>query len=196
YLKYCIFGVALIGIVVYFLYSILTPKPKSVLNIAFINSNLSQEKSSFLEKELGHALDIDPEKECVSVDTSLYIDTENPSQASMASEQKLSIYTFNGDYDLVIADSSTFKRYAEGGYFEHLTESLPSNLYNDFTDRFLMAKAADQDTEEMPYGISLRGYKNFENLDSCIVDPVLGILASSKNTAKGIDVLDWMVEKQ
>lgn len=193
YLKFVIAGALILAFIIWFLYSIFKPKPETMLTVTLINSTMTDEASEALSSQLSSYLDIDTEKEEIFIDTSLYLDDENPSEATMASEQKMVAYAFSGELDIIIAQEDVFERYAKQGYFINLAEALPSNLYSQFNDTFYMTRAED-DTEDIPYGISIAGYERFENLESYIQNPVIGIMANTKHKSNAVDTIQWFTE--
>lgn len=192
YFKPLLLSLFIILIVGWLLYSIFSPKPKTVLTVSLINCTMSDENADTLASSLEDYLEIDKNKENVYIDTSLFIDTENRSEASMASEQKMSIYSFSGEYDIIIAERELFDRYAANGFFYSLAEALPSNLYNEFSSNFVMSKVKDLGNEELPYGISIKGYKRFDELDAIMIDPVIAIAANGKNRENAVNTIQWL----
>lgn len=193
YLKFVIAGALILAFIIWFLYSIFKPKPETMLTVTLINSTMTDEASEALSSQLSSYLDIDTEKQEIFIDTSLFLDDENPSEATMASEQKMVAYAFSGELDIIIAQEDVFERYAKQGYFINLAEALPSNLYSQFNDTFYMTRAED-DTEDIPYGISIAGYERFENLESYIQNPVIGIMANTKHKSNAVDTIQWFTE--
>lgn len=193
YLKFVIAGALILAFIIWFLYSIFKPKPETMLTVTLINSTMTDEASEALSSQLSSYLDIDTEKQEIFIDTSLFLDDENPSEATMASEQKMVAYAFSGELDIIIAQEDVFERYAKQGYFINLAEALPSNLYSQFNDTFYMTRAED-DTEDIPYGISIAGYERFENLESYIQNPIIGIMANTKHKSNAVDTIQWFTE--
>lgn len=193
YLKFVIAGALILAFIIWFLYSIFKPKPETMLTVTLINSTMTDEASEALASQLSGYLDIDTEKQEIFIDTSLFLDDENPSEATMASEQKMVAYAFSGELDIIIAQEDVFERYAKQGYFINLAEALPSNLYSQFNDTFYMTRA-ENDTEDIPYGISIAGYERFENLESYIQNPVIGIMANTKHKSNAVDTIQWFTE--
>lgn len=193
YLKFVIAGALILAFIIWFLYSIFKPKPETMLTVTLINSTMTDEASEALASQLSGYLDIDTEKEEIFIDTSLFLDDENPSEATMASEQKMVAYAFSGELDIIIAQEDVFERYAKQGYFINLAEALPSNLYSQFNDIFYMTRT-ENDTEDIPYGISIAGYERFENLESYIQNPVIGIMANTKHKSNAVDTIQWFTE--
>lgn len=193
YLKFVIAGALILAFIIWFLYSIFKPKPETMLTVTLINSTMTDEASEALSSQLSSYLDINTDKEEIFIDTSLFLDDENPSEATMASEQKMVAYAFSGELDIIIAQEDVFERYAKQGYFINLAEALPSNLYSQFNDTFYMTRA-ENDTEDIPYGISIAGYERFENLESYIQNPVIGIMANTKHKSNAVDTIQWFTE--
>lgn len=193
YLKFVIAGALILAFIIWFLYSIFKPKPETMLTVTLINSTMTDEASEALSSQLSSYLDINTDREEIFIDTSLFLDDENPSEATMASEQKMVAYAFSGELDIIIAQEDVFERYAKQGYFINLAEALPSNLYSQFNDTFYMTRA-ENDTEDIPYGISIAGYERFENLESYIQNPVIGIMANTKHKSNAVDTIQWFTE--
>lgn len=194
YLKFVIAGALVLAFIIWLLYSMLKPRPDTVLTVTLINSTMTDEASEALSASLSEYLDINRDKEEIFVDTSLFFDEEHPSEATMASQQKFMAYAMNGEFDIIIAQEDVFETYAANGYFINLAEALPSNLYSQFNEVFYMGKVTDTDTEDSPYGIYISGYQRFENLESYIQNPVIGIMANTKHKTNSVKGLQWLTE--
>ncbi len=198
FMDYYLKIVLIIGIgaifVIWLLYTILSPKPETALNITMVSGFLDEETDAQLSNTMMELLALDPKTEQVFLDTSLYIKDGEVSEITSASEQKMTIYAYAGEMDLVIAERDVFERYAKNGFFMDLTKALPTNLYSRLSKQFLMTQAQDIDIEEVPYGISLSDFANFESLNAMMKDPVIGISAGTKHESNALTALEWFTE--
>lgn len=190
YYKYKTLAViAILAFIIYGVYSILTPKPETVLYTAVINYALNDECAATLQEDMSRILNINSKNQEVLIDTSFYIGTEGDvSQFSLSNEQKLSTYFYAGEIDVVIAPESDFSRYAYYGNFSKISDQLPTDLYSSLTDAFYFSDQEDDPTKNA-YGIYLDGAKIYNNAGELIDKPVLGIVANSKHKENGIELI-------
>ncbi len=194
---YRVTTIVIIGVVLsltYLVYSILSPKPETILYAALINSPLDEESAQALQSDFGRKLDIDPETQEIMIDTSYMLGTDgNVSEYSLSSEQKLVTYFYAGQIDVIIAPESVFSNYAHLGNFVKLTNEMPTDLCTALADSFYYSE-----TEENPtagaYGIYLDGAKIYDKYGEQIDRPVIGIVANSKFKPNGIEFIKYLFD--
>lgn len=176
YYKYKIIAVlAIVGVLSTLFYTIFSPKDETVFNAAIINQSLDTAKKNDFITDFGKYLNLKKDQNIV-LDDSYYMDDVSGSSASI---QKLQTYVYVNQIDVIIADESVFKDYAKYGYFDNLTELLPTDLYSKFTNNLYMG-STDDDKEEKAYGIYLTDNNMLRDLGIVSEKPVLGIVANSK----------------
>lgn len=187
--KTIIAGIAIVT-TVSILYTVLTPKPETVLYAAIVNDSLEEEAVEQLTSEFATFVDIDLKSKEIVIDSSYYI-SEDSANISMASEQKLTTYLYAKDVDVIITDEAQFAKYADQGYFDNLSDHLPTDLYSDLSDSFYLANEVEGNSINA-YGIYLDKSKVYQETGSIIEKPVIGIVANSKNKEYGVEFIRYL----
>lgn len=182
--------IAIIG-VIYIVYNILTPDPKTVLHVAAINNSIDMQTAETLEKNLYDYLDLDINKELIVIDTSLYLG--NQDAMSLASEQKLGTLFYSGVIDIIIAPEAEFANYAKSGFFSKLTEQLTTEMCSYFADSFYYTKTEESQAKGA-YGIYLKNSKIYDKSGQPVENPVLGIAVNSKYADNSIAFIKYIFE--
>ncbi len=185
-------GVIILGISVSLLYTIFSPKPETILYAAIVNDYLEEEVLKQGATDFLSLLSLDEDDHNIVLDSSYYL-ADDASSVTMASEQKLTTYVFSNDVDVIITDEAQFKRFARMGYFENLSNQLPTNLYSDFADSFFLADDPDG-TSYNAYGIYLDDSTVYENLGSILEEPVIGIVANSNRKKNSVDFIRYLFQ--
>lgn len=172
------------------LYSITTPKSDTVLYAAIINDSLEEEAVNHLTTDFASLANIDLESNEIMIDSSYYI-SEDSTNISMASEQKLTTYIYAKDVDIIITDEKQFTNYANQGYFDNLSDHLPTDLYSDLSDSFYLANDAEGNSINA-YGIFLDKSMVYQETGSIIEKPVIGIITNSKNKGHSVDFIRYL----
>ncbi len=190
--------VAIIAIAVtgYFIYSIASPKPETILYAAIINSNIDPETASEMQDDFGKRIDIDPKTQEVMFDVSFYLGGDgNASEYTLSSEQKLGTYLFAGQIDVMIAPESVFANYVNLGSFSKLSDELPTDLLTGLTDSFYYSNTKD-DPANGAYGIYLDGAKIYNEKGELVDKPVLGIITNSKFKQNGVEFIKYLFDME
>ena len=128
YFPYLLF----IGIIVACIVCVIIFKPspatETVLYIGFINEEINQEKEKEVKQELVEALSLDPEKESVLFDSTLFIDEQNGYLTKKTMEVLMEQF-YTGNMDLFIAEKHIFEAYEEQGAFLKLKDVFPEEDY-------------------------------------------------------------------
>ena len=186
-----VIGVIILAALVSILYTVFSAKPETILYAAIINDSLDEDKKNELTSDFAEKAQIDLDSKEIIVDSSFFISDENPS-ASMASEQKLMVYTSANDIDVIITDEEQFKHYQSQGFFDDLSENLPEDLYSKLGDSFYLVNDTKDDSINA-YGIYLDGSKVYKETGSVIEKPVIGILANSENKEYGVKFIRYLL---
>ncbi|WP_066715363.1 hypothetical protein [Clostridium sp. Marseille-P299] len=193
YLKKTIMSTILIAFVAYFLYTVLSPKPETVLHVACANYQFSEEQIEQLEQGFGEYLGINTDKQDILFDPTYIL-----SDFDYTSTEKLSILAFAGELDVLIVPESKFKEYAFSGSLWSLSDQLPTDLYSALSDKFYLSQLR-QDEESMEeatgpsyvFGIYLDDtelFKGYSKEDP----PVLGIVLSSSHNENAVEFIRYL----
>lgn len=199
YLKIVIITGIIAAFLIWFLITILTPQPEMRMKAAFINSVMTEEAAEQLTSDLSALLNIDSKTEEVNIDNNLFmsLDQSATDQGTMTSQQKLSVYIYAGELDLIVADQAIFERFCGSGFFAPLDDALPEDLKQTLSKQYIMGQhltednPEESDPEPVAYGISLSGCKAFEDLNTGIANPVLGIVINTKHPDEAIETLRY-----
>lgn len=177
--------------VLYFLYTILTPKPETVLYSAVINYAMSEAQAATLQEEFGNYLDIS-DKENILIDTSFYLGTaDDVNQITMTNDEKLQVYLFSSDIDIIIAPESSFAKYASFDFFDKISDQLPTDLISKLADSFYYSTTNENPTNN-PYGIYLDNAKIYDESGKPLERPVLGIVVNSKYKSNAVEFVRYI----
>jgi hypothetical protein len=190
-----IIAILAIAITGYFIYSIASPKPETILYAAIINSNIDPETAAVMQDDFGKRIDIDSKTQEVMFDVSFYLSNENASEYSLSSEQKLGTYLFAGQIDVMIAPESVFANYVKLGSFSKLSDELPTDLLTELTDSFYYSDTKD-DPVTGAYGIHLDGAKIYNEKGELVDKPVLGIITNSKFKQNGVEFIKYLFDME
>lgn len=194
---YRITTIVIIGVIAaaaYIIYSIVTPKPETVLYAAVINSVIDDQAAASLQTDFGNKLGIDPNTQEIMIDSSFLLGTDNNmSEYTMSAQQKLGTYLYAGQIDVIIAPESVIANYAHMGSLSKLTEELPTSLISTLTDSFYFSDTEDDSTSSA-YGIYLDNAKIYNNKGVLMDKPVIGIVVNSKYKQNAVELIKYLFD--
>lgn len=163
-----------VGVVVSILYTILAPKPETLLSVAIANGAMTQVQYLDVQKEFEAVLELNPETQKTVFDGGY--DFEYDLYESM---QKFAIYNAVGDLDVTILPLSVFEVYAPRGYFCQISEKLSTGLYLELSECLVECGLNDEDGNyiegsEAMYGIRIDTTHVFEGYETD--EPVVLVL--------------------
>lgn len=186
---YRIHAAALIGgiaLLIYIIYEIVTPDIKTQFYAAIINNTIRDVVWEQYDADFTEYLNLDPETEDVQLNYNFYLNSEG--EYGMSMQQALTAYIASAEVDVIIAPESTFRGYVYSGFFEKISDQLPTDLYTSLADYVFIA-STEEDPAKNVYGIYLTASKLFtENANN--TDPyVLGILSNSEHKENAAEFL-------
>jgi hypothetical protein len=195
YLGKTLLIIAALALVIYFLYSVFSPKPATVLSVAVTDYTYLSETFSQISEAFTEYLELDPETATVNLDCT-YLTSD------YSSVEKLSIYVYTGELDIFIAPEDTFREYAQRGTISGLSSLLPSDTFLSLSDRFLMTEIVETDVDDSiisigetdAYGIYLDSLSIFEPYSYEGSRPVIGIFTTGKNNENAVDFINYLFE--
>ena len=187
YLLKIIVGILLSILIIFLIWSVVRPKPETVLGIAIVDEQLAEQpKENFLE-ELRLLCTTDKREEILLDDTVYLRD---------GGLDKLQIYLYNQQLDVIIADQTVFQKLAGYGYFQDLQDFLDQREISDYRDRFVYAAGPEEENlqetgqsekedqkDTTAYGLDISGSERFKEMEQYLENPVLGIAANARNRA-------------
>ncbi|MDF2611303.1 MAG: hypothetical protein K0R92_2777 [Lachnospiraceae bacterium] len=183
---------AFIGILIYFAYTIFSPKAETIFYAAVINNTVDAETASTLQDDFSNYLNRNVKTQDLFIDTSFRIQDSNlADQYALANEQKLTTLIATGEIDVVIAPETLFKKYADTGLFVKLSDQLSTEMCSYFADSFYYAKP-EGTVVDGAYGVYIDDSLIYK--DKALPDdrPVLGILVNSKHKDNVIEFIKYI----
>lgn len=189
-----IIGIAIVALIIYMFYTLLSPRPVTELFVAVINNAITNDNVETLKTEFSQVLGLEPESDSQNliIDNTFYTSTYGEtSEFTLANEQKLATYFFSGEIDILVASESDFENYAKYDNFMKLSEALPSDLITTLASKFVYAELEETGTKSA-YGISLKDVVVYDSSKQPIDNPVLGIIANSKQEENGVAFIKYL----
>jgi len=179
-------AIAVIALIIYLIYELMTPDVKTQFYAAIINNTINDQVWDQYTTSFEDYLNLNPKTEDVQLNYNFYLNAS--SDYSMNMQQALSTYIAAGEVDVIIAPESSFKEYAYYGFMEKISDQIPTDLYASLTDNMYMSNT-EEDAENNVYGIYLTDTKLFkENANN--TDPyILGIIANSGHKENAAEFL-------
>jgi len=180
--------IGVIALLSYIIYTVATPDVKPQFYAALINNTVTEEELQQYREEFSEYLQLDPKKDSVEFNSSFYM---NDSFDSMNSKQVLMAYVAAQEIDVIIAPESEFSNYAFSGFFDKLSEQLPTNVYSSLTDHFYLT-GTDDDPDQNAYGVYLTDTKLYKNKSVDGEPYVLGIVANAKHKENALEFINYL----
>ncbi|NLK75785.1 MAG: hypothetical protein GX288_10935 [Clostridiales bacterium] len=183
-----------ISLIVYIFYKLITPDIETRFYAAFINSPINPDSLKEYQTEFHEHLNLDPELEEVFFNDSFYFGS--PSEYSIAMRQALQVYVANKEIDVIIAPESEFQSLNYIGFFDDLSDQLPTDLYSALTNSFYIASNQDDidanqaNPEKRVYGIYLT---DLDLYSAYTKDPyIIGIVANSNYKHNSVEYIRYL----
>ncbi|MBP1755494.1 MAG: hypothetical protein H6Q59_1892 [Firmicutes bacterium] len=179
-------AIAVIALIIYLIYELMTPDVKTQFYAAIINNTINDQVWDQYTTSFEDYLNLNPKTEDVQLNYNFYLNAS--SDYSMNMQQALSTYIAAGEVDVIIAPESSFKEYAYYGFMEKISDQIPTDLYASLTDNMYMSNT-EEDAENNVYGIYLTDTKLFK-VNANNTDPyILGIIANSGHKENAAEFL-------
>jgi hypothetical protein len=186
---YKIHAIVIVGVIAllsYIIYEVITPNIETRFYAAIINNTIGDEVWEQYSTQLSEYLELDEKTESVQLNHNFYLNSN--SEYSMNMQQALSTYVAAGEVDVIIAPESTFREYAYYGFFQKISDHIPTDLYTSLAD-YVFVSNTEEVAEKSAYGIYLTDTKLFRE-NAVNTDPyILGILANSGNKENAAEFL-------
>lgn len=198
YLVKLLIFAGIIFVVVLFVWNFISKsKEDTVLYVAVVNETLQAEKTERLKEEVAAYLGADGKHQKVMIDDSFYMDD--------GGLEKLEVYLYNKQIDVVIADESVYKELAGYGFFQDIS-TVPgvSSRYEDLYVEAAGYKDDDTDSfeddstakgEVLPYGVDI-SESRFKDIKTRTQTGVLSIAQGAENVANAVKFMDFIYDRQ
>ncbi len=140
YYKWHVIGSVFFAVlIISFVYDVVTAKEEAFYAL-LLNSwkldEVTEEMSDEFQQSIATTLEIDLEKESITLDSSMYMDYENQDSYFSTYIQKLVTYIATQTLDVIVTDETTFGYLVESAYFVDLYEYLSEEEIALYEDRF------------------------------------------------------------
>lgn len=186
------------ALICYLIWSVARPKEEVLLYVALVDEQLEEEKKAELTEELNRLCQADGKKTQVVVDDMFYMQ-EN-------ALDKLQVFMYNHQIDIIIADQEMYQKLAGYGYFQKMEAFGDKEAISKYREKYILA-AGYQDAEEvsfedhetgqgepLPYGIDISESERFGQIKNYLDKPVLGIAVGAPNPENAVRFLDFIME--
>ncbi len=203
YLKKVLAGMLIAFLAVYLIYTIVSPKDKNLLRVAFVDYYFMEEVTEQMAEDFIRERQITlGEHEVITFDGTNY---QISGSGNYNSATVFSTHVMAREIDMVIAPESSFQTYAFNGSIGSLTELLPSDLYGAVSDRFFLSKIRQENEslkdavgEDYVLGIYLDGTPFWEKYASSVKGeerPVIGIIINGPNKERAVEFLRYVFHR-
>lgn len=191
YLLKTFIWVCVIALGGYAVYEMFAPEKEQMLYAAILDMVIMDQEKEVWEEEFGTYISLDEETQEVRFDNTIMISNDRDG----SSTQKFMAHAYAGRIDIVIARESVLKQYA-GHYLRPLSDQLPADLYEDFSELYCYAAPENDDGslgKEEPYGIYITDYVEGSPYNNEPI--VLAISGNSKCTENAEAFVRYLYEK-
>lgn len=199
--KLLVFTGIILAVVLFVWNFISKSKEDTVLYVAVVDEALQTEGTEKLKKELTEYLGADGKYRKIIIDDSFYLDD--------GGLEKLEVYLYNKQIDVVIADEAVYKELAGYGFFQDI--STVPGVSSKYADLYVKAAGykdedTDKDTdsfedhstakgEELPYGVDVSASR-ISDIKTKIQAPVLSIAHGTENMENAVKLLDFIYKQR
>jgi ABC-type glycerol-3-phosphate transport system substrate-binding protein len=163
----------------------------NILNVTVLGSGVNLENFNKLSEKAYEQL-VEDKKE-----NEMLMTFENITGVTSAmGNQKLTVQIAAGELDVLILSKTGFTQLASSSAFIDLKEltGLSSDTSKELN--YVLYKAENVDTNEKAYGIALNNFDVLKELDLADEEPVLAILANSKNQETAVKFIEWLYKQK
>ncbi|HPU62887.1 MAG TPA: hypothetical protein PK304_01910 [Mobilitalea sp.] len=196
YYKY--HGLAILFAIVFIIYiinSITKPKTETRLYAAIVDNPIPIEIWSEYKDKLTDYLELDPQTEEIFLNYNFYFNTASDYEANM--RQVFIAHLTASQIDLIIAPLSEFSQYVKNGFFDPLSDQLPTDLHSLLTEKFYLA-STDDNPRDSAYGIYLTDTKLFREYSMTTDDEpyLVGIVSNSQYKKNAIEFIRYVFSEK
>ncbi|NLK27064.1 MAG: hypothetical protein GX306_01765 [Clostridiales bacterium] len=138
YRIHALVSIGIVALIFYIIYNMVTPNIETKFYAAIINNTISDEVIQEVTADLSEYLQLNPETETINLNTNFYFNAAPDYTMSM--KQALTTFVAAAEVDVIIAPESEFESYAKLGFFDKLSDQLPTDLYSLLTDYFYISQ--------------------------------------------------------
>lgn len=165
-----------------------------IVQVYMTNCNNLEMDSDQIAADFGEYIGGLEKHDEVNVDTSLFLDQEDMSEAAMAGQMKMMALSAAGDMDLVLFDEENYERYCEGGALENLEELLTEEELAQWSDLLVPGTDKESGTKGM-YALQLQDAPVLVKQNAYMGGPVYGaVMVTSQRKDMAVTFLRFLLE--
>ena len=176
-------GIAVVAALVYVGWTVLRPKPETLLYVAVVDSLMDPEDAQALQEDISALLGEEGKRQEVIIDDSISL--------TAANVPKFQVYAMAGQLDVVFADREKFEKLADGGYLYDAAEVLEEAGAGDEVP---YVEANSQETGPGKYGVSLSGIPQIADWFPVMEEPVFAFVRGMKHSDHAVKYLEHLLD--
>lgn len=193
YLIYVVIAVVLLGIIGYFVKTIVFDRKELELSVLVIDDTNELDIEQ-MEEDLKEQLGIDSDKQDITF--TIFDNTKNGNEAVIMTRLRAK------SVDILISGEETFKEYAANGVYENLDEKLPEDMIERIDSKFIDGEEATLDDDgnviewgkSLSYGVDISNGILMEKYGSILENPVIGIVVNTEHQNNSVKALDMFCQ--
>ena len=193
YLGYVVIAVVLLGIIGYFVKTIVFDRKELELSVLVIDDTNELDIEQ-MEEDLKEQLGIDSDKQDITF--TLFDNAKSGNEAVIMTRIRAK------SVDILISSEETFKEYAANGVYENLDEKLPEDMIERIDSKFIDGEEATLDDDgnviewgkSLSYGVDISNGILMEKYGSILENPVIGIVVNTEHQNNSVKALDMFCQ--
>lgn len=193
YLIYVAIAVVLLGIIGYFVKTIVFDRKELELSVLVIDDTNELDIEQ-MEEDLKEQLGIDSDKQDITF--TLFDNAKSGNEAVIMTRIRAK------SVDILISSEETFKEYAANGVYENLDENLPEDMIERIDSKFIDGEEATLDDDgnviewgkSLSYGVDISNGILMEKYGSILENPVIGIVVNTEHQNNSVKALDMFCQ--
>jgi hypothetical protein len=172
-------------------YSVITSPKETAFTAFFFNDTGDSSDTTLIDGFVDY-IGVDTKKESCYIDATMNYTEDQSDYSSYLYVEKVMAEIAAEDLDVIVGDELAVKYYAKLECFSNVTEILPDDLLDKFSDKLYYATVGESD-ELVPVGIYITDAPKInENYYYVDKEPIMGFIVNSNNTDNSIEFLRYI----
>jgi hypothetical protein len=191
YLKMTLLILVIAILLISLAYSVITSPKETAFTAFFFNDTGDSSDTTLIDGFVDY-IGVDTKKESCYIDATMNYTEDQSDYSSYLFVEKVMAEIAAEDLDVIVGDEMTVKYYAGLECFSDVTEILPDDLLDKFSDKLYYATVGESD-ELVPVGIYITDAPKInENYYYVDKEPIMGFIVNSNNTDNSIEFLRYI----
>lgn len=183
--------------IIFLIWNFFKPREENLLYVAVIDKEIEENQKGYLKNKMRDIYGIDESQ--IQIDDSFYLASQG--------QQKLEVYLYNKQIDVIIASEDIFKQYAAFGFFCDITKLLPDAEQKKYKEQYRYAAGYEEEDEvsfednetgegeKLPYGIMFISGEKENGQDLQLDGYVFSIALNAPHKENAVKFLDCIMDK-